>query len=46
VASKAAFAALGIDPDHEVNGAETDGANESPANVVTEPNTRPKKPKK
>ena len=45
VATKAAFAALGIDPGDEVNDAETDGADESPANVVTEPNARPKKPK-
>ena len=45
VATKAAFAALGIDPRDEAEDAEADAAESAPANVETEPNTRPKKPK-
>src|SRR5262245_50213520 len=44
VATKAAFAAPGIELGDEVKDAEADGTDESPANVETEP-TRPKKPK-
>jgi Protein of unknown function (DUF3489) len=45
VATKAAFTALGIDPGNATKDAEDDGADESAANVETEPKTRPKKPK-
>ena len=45
VATKAAFAALGIDPRDEAEDAETEAADEAPANVEAEPNTRPKTPK-
>ncbi len=45
VATKAAFAALGIDLRDEAEDSVADAADETPANVETEPNTRPKKPK-
>ena len=45
VATKAAFAALGIDPRDEAEDAETKAADEAPAKVEAEPNTRPKTPK-
>ena len=41
VATKAAFAALGIDPRDEEEEAETEAADEAPANVEAEPNPRP-----
>jgi len=44
VATKAAFAALGIDPRDEAEDAEADAA-EAPANVEAEPKARPKSPK-
>jgi DNA-binding NarL/FixJ family response regulator len=45
VATKAAFAALGIDPRDEVEDAETEAAEAAPAKVEAKPNLRPKKPK-
>jgi Protein of unknown function (DUF3489) len=42
VATKAAFAALGINPRDEAEGAETKAADEAPAKVEAETNTRPK----
>ena len=45
VATKAAFAALGIDPRDEAEDAEADAADEAPAKVEAKPNTRPKTPK-
>ena len=45
VATKAAFAALGIDPRDEAEDAEAEAAEAAPANVEAEPNTRPKTPK-
>lgn len=42
VATKAAFAALGIDPRDEAEDAEADAADEAPTNVEAEPNARPK----
>ena len=45
VATKAAFAALGIDPRDEAEDAEGDAAEEAPANVEAKPNARPKSPK-
>ena len=45
VATKAAFAALGIDPRDEAEDAEAAAAVQAPANVEAEPNTRPKTPK-
>ena len=42
VATKAAFAALGIDPRDEAEDAEADAADEAPANVEAKPNSRPK----
>ena len=45
VATKAAFAALGIDPRDEAEDAEADAADEAPANVEAEPKARPKTPK-
>ena len=44
VATKAAFAALGIDPHNEAEDAEADAA-EAPANVEADPKARPKSPK-
>ena len=44
VATKAAFAALGIDPRDEAQDAEADAA-EAPANVEADPKARPKSPK-
>jgi DNA-binding MarR family transcriptional regulator len=44
VATKAAFAALGIDPRDEAEDAEADAA-EAPANVEADPKARPKSPK-
>src|SRR3954447_13943722 len=44
VATKAAFAALGIDPGDKAKDAEADGAGQSPAKLETEPNTRSDKP--
>jgi hypothetical protein len=43
VATKAAFAALGIDPRNEAGDAKTDAAEPAPPNAATEPNKRPKK---
>jgi hypothetical protein len=45
VATKAAFAALGIDPRDEAEDAQADAADEAPANVEAEPKARPKSPK-
>ena len=45
VATKSAFAALGIDPRDEAEDVEADAADEAPANAETKPNTRPKTPK-
>ncbi len=45
VATKAAFAALGIDPRDEAEDAEAAAAVQAPANVEAEPKTRPKTPK-
>src|SRR4051812_22460711 len=45
VASKAAFAALGIDPREEAEDAKADAADEAPASVEAEPKARPKSPK-
>ena len=45
VATKAAFAALGIDPRDEAEDAEADAADEAPADVEAKPNARPKTPK-
>jgi hypothetical protein len=45
VATKTAFAALGIDPRDEVEDARSDGDDEAPTNVKAEPNARPKTPK-
>jgi Protein of unknown function (DUF3489) len=45
VATKAAFAALGIDPRDEAEDAEADAADEAPASVEAEPKARPKTPK-
>ena len=45
VATKAAFATLGIDPHDEAEDSAADAADEAPANVETEPNRRPEKPK-
>ena len=45
VATKAAFAALGIDPRDEAEDAEAEAADEAPVKVEAEPNTRPKAPK-
>jgi hypothetical protein len=45
VATKAAFAALGIDPRDEAEDAEADAADEAPANFEAEPKARPKSPK-
>ena len=41
VATKAAFAALGIDPRDEAEDAEGDAAEEAPASVEAKPNARP-----
>lgn len=45
VATKSAFAALGIDPRDEAEDAEAEAADQPPAKVEVEPNTRPKAPK-
>lgn len=45
VATKDAFAALGIDPRDEAEDAEAKSVDEEPANVEAEPNVRPKTPK-
>lgn len=45
VATKAAFAALGIDPRDEAEDAQADSQDEAPADVEAEPKTRPKTPK-
>ncbi|MGE3158609.1 MAG: DUF3489 domain-containing protein [Xanthobacteraceae bacterium] len=45
VATKAAFAALGIDARDEAEEAETETARPAPANIEAKPNTRPKAPK-
>jgi hypothetical protein len=46
VATKAAFAALGIDPRDEAEDAEPDAKDVAPANVEAEPKARPKSPSK
>ena len=45
VATKAAFAAVGIDPRDEAEDAEADAADKAPAGVEAEPNVRLKTPK-
>jgi Protein of unknown function (DUF3489) len=45
VATKAAFAALGIDSSGEAEDAETKASDEAPVKVKAKPNTRPKAPK-
>ena len=45
VATKAAFAAVGIDPRDEAEDAEPEATDEPPAKVEAKPNTRPKAPK-
>jgi DNA-binding MarR family transcriptional regulator len=45
IATKAAFAALSIDPRDEAEDAEADAADEAPANVEAKPNKRPKAPR-
>jgi hypothetical protein len=45
VATKAAFAALGIDPRDEAEDAEADAADLAPAKVEAKPSARPKTPK-
>jgi len=45
VATKDAFAALGIDPREEAPGSEAESADEAPAKVEAKPNTPAKKPK-
>ena len=45
VATKAAFAVLGIDPSDEAEDAEADAADEAPANVEAKPNSGPSTPK-
>jgi Protein of unknown function (DUF3489) len=44
VATKAAFATLGIDPRDGAEDAQADAADEAPANVEAEPKARPKTP--
>ena len=46
VATKAAFAALGIDPRDEGEDSQTDAADSAPAEVECEPKQRPKAPRK
>ena len=45
VATKTAFAVLGIDPSDEAEDAETDAADQTPANVEAKANSAPKTPK-
>lgn len=45
VATKTAFAVLGIGPSDETEDAEADAADEAPANVEAKPNSGPKTPK-
>jgi hypothetical protein len=42
MATKAAFAALGIDPRDEAEDAEGDAAEEAPSSIEAKPNARPK----